>query len=112
MWVDEADQAVVNEVLPGTGQRAGHRAGQGAGQRCEQAEGDAIHNWGPGEVWLAGDSCNVCYCPGDGGSPVCSREGCRARLARLQGGSGAASSPSRPALLAFALSLLGVVMLA
>lgn len=36
----------------------------------------------PGALWLSGDGCNSCTCPGNG-DPICTEEGCRVRLERL-----------------------------
>jgi len=36
----------------------------------------------PGDMWLSGDGCNSCTCPGNG-ERVCTEVGCRIRLERL-----------------------------
>jgi len=49
-------------------------------QPCEDYQGNTRF---PGSVWLTGDSCNNCMCPGNGSLPVCTKMGCRVRLERL-----------------------------
>eukprot|EP00090_Calanus_glacialis_P020063 TRINITY_DN3084_c0_g1_i1.p1 TRINITY_DN3084_c0_g1~~TRINITY_DN3084_c0_g1_i1.p1 ORF type:complete len:278 (+),score=46.77 TRINITY_DN3084_c0_g1_i1:108-941(+) len=77
MYENEADQVKVHEVIH-TDQ--GDIVDESGDQPCKDEDDNT--QW-PGNSWLSKDSCNICTCPGNGTSPICTQMGCRVRLERL-----------------------------
>jgi len=77
MYENEVDQVKVHELIHTD---EGTIVDESGDQPCK--DDDDNTKW-PGESWLSKDSCNICNCPGNGTSPICTQMGCRVRLERL-----------------------------
>jgi len=77
MYENEADQVKVHELIHTD---EGTIVNESEDQPCTDEDNNT--QW-PGNSWLSKDSCNICTCPGNGTSPICTQMGCRVRLERL-----------------------------
>eukprot|EP00092_Neocalanus_flemingeri_P030677 GFUD01033309.1.p1 GENE.GFUD01033309.1~~GFUD01033309.1.p1 ORF type:complete len:278 (-),score=57.91 GFUD01033309.1:206-1039(-) len=77
MYENEADQVKVHELIHTD---EGTIVDESRDQSCK--DDDDNTQWS-GSSWLSKDSCNICTCPGNGTSPICTQMGCRVRLERL-----------------------------
>jgi len=76
-YENEEDMVKVHEVIE---TKEGSIVDESKDQTCKDEDNNT--KWS-GSSWLSKDSCNICYCPGDGTAPVCTKMGCRVRLERL-----------------------------
>jgi len=77
MYENKVDQVKVHELIH---TEEGTIVDESGDQPCKDE--DDKTQW-PGNSWLSKDSCNICTCPGNGTSPICTQMGCRVRLERL-----------------------------